>query len=164
MLQFVYAIIDEREEQMQPEETTAYIGLTYNPNKRFKSHLCEDEGGAAKHYWLQKLRLIEPCPAKMRILEVVDGDRKQGLEREKHWVQEYQSRGVRLVNLHLMMPETIRDSYEAHVSQLEEIETLQDLYRKKTGRPLSKSRIIREALESFLPCAFDAYKDEKDDE
>ncbi len=61
-------------------------------------------------------------------------------------------------------PETIRDSYEAHISQLEEIDTLRTLYRKKTGRPLSKSRVIREALASFLPRALDAYKEEKEDE
>lgn len=56
--------------------------------------------------------------------------------------------------------QTIRDSYEAYVEQLETIEILQALYKKKTGRPLSKSRIIREALENFLPQALKAYKDE----
>lgn len=56
-------------------------------------------------------------------------------------------------------PETVRDSYEAYVDQLEEIEALRALYKKKTGRPLSKSRIIREALATFLPLALDAYKD-----
>ena len=58
-------------------------------------------------------------------------------------------------------PETVRDSYEAYVDQLETIETLQALYRKKTGRPLTKSRVIREALAFFLPKALDAYKDER---
>jgi hypothetical protein len=58
-------------------------------------------------------------------------------------------------------PETVRDSYEAYVEQLETIEILQALYRKKTGRPLTKSRIIREALEYFLPQALGAYKDDK---
>jgi hypothetical protein len=58
-------------------------------------------------------------------------------------------------------PETVRDSYEAYVDQLETIEILRALYRKKIGRPLSKSRIIREALANFLPLALDAYKDEQ---
>jgi hypothetical protein len=61
-------------------------------------------------------------------------------------------------------PETVRDSYEAYVEQLETIEKLQALYKKKTGRPLTKSRVIREALEYFLPQALDAYKDDKNDE
>lgn len=58
-------------------------------------------------------------------------------------------------------PETVRDSYEAYVEQLETIEELHYLYKKKTGRPLTKSRIIREALEYFLPQALDAYKDDE---
>jgi len=102
MLYFVYAIVDEREEDKPPEETSAYVGITNNPNIRLQNHLLGNDGSEAKNEWLQGLRLVGPLPIKMKILEVIDGDRKQGLAREKHWIQEYQRRGIRLMNRRLL--------------------------------------------------------------
>lgn len=69
-------------------------------------------------------------------------------------------RKKRMILMEPDKPQTIRDSYEAYVDQLAEIEELQELYRKKTGRPLSKSRFIREAIAAFLPRAFAVYREE----
>jgi hypothetical protein len=44
---------------------------------------------------------------------------------------------------------------------MDDLERLQVLYQKQTGKPLAKSRVVREALDMFLPLAFDAYKDEE---
>ncbi len=54
--------------------------------------------------------------------------------------------------------ETSRESFEAYTDQMQAIERLQQLYRSKTGKPLVKSRVVREALDMFLPLAFEAYE------
>ncbi len=53
---------------------------------------------------------------------------------------------------------TERFSFEIYTDQKPRIEELQYLYRKKTGKKLSSSRILREALEQYLDQAFAAIK------
>ncbi len=51
--------------------------------------------------------------------------------------------------------ETQRYSFEIYVDQKQRIEDLQYLYKKRTGKKLPASRIIREALDRFLTEALD---------
>ena len=53
---------------------------------------------------------------------------------------------------------TERFSFEIYTDQKPRIEELQYVYRKKTGKKLSSSRILREALEQYLDQAFAAIK------
>jgi hypothetical protein len=50
----------------------------------------------------------------------------------------------------LPMRETSRYSFEIYDDQKQSIEDLQYLFKKKTGKKLSSSRIIREAIDEFL--------------
>ena len=45
---------------------------------------------------------------------------------------------------------TKRYSFEAYEDQIEEIEKLQYKYKQKTGKRLSSSRVIRDAIEAYL--------------
>ena len=53
---------------------------------------------------------------------------------------------------------TERYSFEIYTDQKQRIEDLQYQYRKKTGKRLSASRILREALEIYLKQALSALK------
>ena len=101
-LNFVYAIIDEREKDKPPEESSVYVGVTNNPNARFLRHLLGTDENEVKNEWLQGLLLIEPRPIKMSIVEVIYDGRKRALEREKYWVREYERQGYRLTNKRLL--------------------------------------------------------------
>ena len=54
---------------------------------------------------------------------------------------------------------TERYSFEIYKDQKGSIEELQYLYRKRTGKKLSASRIIREALEEYLTKALQVFKE-----
>ena len=54
---------------------------------------------------------------------------------------------------------TSRESFEVFTDQMDDIEKLQDLYRKRHGKPLTKSRVVREALDIFLPMAFETFEE-----
>lgn len=56
---------------------------------------------------------------------------------------------------------TERYSFEIYTDQKESIEEVQYLYKKKTGKKLSASRIIREALEEYLTRARAALRQEE---
>ena len=56
---------------------------------------------------------------------------------------------------------TLQESFEVYPDQMDDLERLQVLYQKQTGKLLAKSRGVREELDMFLPLAFDAYKDEE---
>jgi hypothetical protein len=56
---------------------------------------------------------------------------------------------------------TERYSFEIYTDQKESIEEVQYLYKKKTGKKLSASRIIREALEEYLTRAMEAFRQEE---
>ena len=53
---------------------------------------------------------------------------------------------------------TERYSFEIYTDQKQKIEDLQYQYKKKTGKRLSASRILREALEVYLKQALSALK------
>jgi hypothetical protein len=57
---------------------------------------------------------------------------------------------------------TERYSFEIYTDQKGRIEELRYLYNKKTGKKLSVSRIIREALEEYLDKTLAAFGDEKE--
>ena len=54
---------------------------------------------------------------------------------------------------------TERYSFEIYSDQKGSIEELQYLYKKRTGKKLSASRIIREALEEYLTKALQVFKE-----
>ncbi len=56
---------------------------------------------------------------------------------------------------------TERYSFEIYTDQKGSIEELQYLYKKRTGKKLSASRILREALEEYLTKAFRTFKEGK---
>ncbi len=56
---------------------------------------------------------------------------------------------------------TERYSFEIYTDQKGSIEEVQYLYKKKTGKKLSASRIIREALEDYLTRAMEALRQEE---
>ncbi len=53
---------------------------------------------------------------------------------------------------------TERYSFEMYIDQKGSIEELQYLYKKRTGKKLSASRILREALEAYVQKAFRMFK------
>ncbi len=53
---------------------------------------------------------------------------------------------------------TERYSFEMYTDQKGSIEELQYLYKKRTGKKLSASRILREALEAYVTKAFRTFK------
>src|SRR5216683_3269017 len=55
---------------------------------------------------------------------------------------------------------TERYSFEIYTDQKGSIEELQYLYKKRTGKKLSASRIIREALEEYLTKALQVFKEQ----
>jgi len=54
---------------------------------------------------------------------------------------------------------TERYSFEIYTDQKGSIDELQYLYRKRTGKKLSASRIIREALEEYLDRTLQTFRD-----
>jgi hypothetical protein len=54
---------------------------------------------------------------------------------------------------------TERYSFEIYIDQKGSIEELQYLYKKKTGKKLTASRIIREAIEEYLERALQAFRE-----
>jgi hypothetical protein len=54
---------------------------------------------------------------------------------------------------------TERYSFEIYTDQKGSLEELQYLYKKRTGKKLSASRILREALEGYLQKAFRTFKE-----
>lgn len=79
--------------------TIRYIGKSYNPQKRFKSHLSSAKTFAYRHHtssWIRKL-LAEGLQPEMRILEEVpDGLRWQEVERS--WIAKGPTLGWKLTN------------------------------------------------------------------
>jgi hypothetical protein len=57
--------------------------------------------------------------------------------------------------------QTERYSFEIYTDQKGSIEEVQYLYKKKTGKKLSASRVIREALEEYLTRALEALRQEE---
>ena len=55
---------------------------------------------------------------------------------------------------------TVRYSFEIYVDQKNEIEELQYQYKRKTGKKISASRIIREALSEYFIKAKSAIEDD----
>lgn len=55
---------------------------------------------------------------------------------------------------------TERYSFEIYTDQKGSIEELQYLYKKRTGKKLSASRIIREALEEYVTKALQIFKEQ----
>lgn len=57
---------------------------------------------------------------------------------------------------------TKRHSFEAYVDQIEAIEDMQYQFKKRTGKKLSSSRLIREALDSYLNRLKEIIRDEEE--
>lgn len=95
MLHFIYELIDPRDEQCR------YVGITINPNLRFRQHLAGDSNHEKKA-WLLSLQGEEIEP-RMSIIEIVD-DMEKAQEQEKYWVQYRIDEGCLLTNIALVPP------------------------------------------------------------
>lgn len=87
---FVYELVDPR------TNVTGYVGITNNPNQRYREHIEGRVGKGKKYEWIKRLQEEETQP-KMKILEIVE-DLEQARRQERHWVQYYLSKGTSLTN------------------------------------------------------------------
>lgn len=95
MLYFVYRLIDRRRVGVR---AVYYVGITDNPNKRYRHHLrCDDGESEEKNAWIRGL-LADGTTPKMEIIEVIDGERAEALAREAYWIKYYTSQGAPLLN------------------------------------------------------------------
>lgn len=94
MLHFVYELVDPR------TDVVVYVGITNNPNQRFRVHLSDTGTNKNKGEWIEQLQ-GEHLEPRMRILEIVE-TKEEALEREKHWIQWYLQQGVALTNIKLL--------------------------------------------------------------
>jgi hypothetical protein len=95
---YIYALIDPR------DNTTRYIGMSVDIQKRFYQHL---RGQCGRHtwYWVRELQQLGTSPV-LQILEVVYRDDDMTLtefklfvlEREAYWIREYLRMGAPLLN------------------------------------------------------------------
>lgn len=91
MLHFIYELVDPR------TDVAAYVGISNNPNQRFRAHLTDIETNVEKQTWIEQLRK-EHLEPRMRILEIVD-TREEALAREEYWIRYYLKCGTQLTNL-----------------------------------------------------------------
>lgn len=89
MLYFVYKLIDPR------DNTTFYIGITNNPNKRMMQHLLINSNDK-KYTKIHEIQEEGLTPT-MQIIEMVDG-KEAALERETYWIKEALANNTELTN------------------------------------------------------------------
>src|SRR6266699_2360003 len=92
----IYALTDPRDNGVR------YIGITVNPDERLKQHIWGDIN-LPKRDWIRELNQSGLAPI-MCSIETAETE-GEALEREAYWIQQYLSKGVRLVNI-LMTPYT----------------------------------------------------------
>jgi predicted GIY-YIG superfamily endonuclease len=88
---FVYELVDPR------TDITAYIGITGDPNRRFKEHLGGYGTNDENKDWIKKLQ-VEGNKPRMKVLEMVE-NKKVAFKRERHWIKYYTSVGIPLTNI-----------------------------------------------------------------
>ncbi len=105
----------------------------------------EGQPKAPKEKTVRKLRTERPS-----------GNSERRTERKGARTSELENRSILADTKRI----TSRESFEVFADQMDAIEQLQARYLKKNGKPLTKSRVVREALDIFLPMAFETFKEE----
>jgi DNA-binding XRE family transcriptional regulator len=92
----IYALIDPR------DNTTRYVGMSRNAQRRLFQHLLGDRGNEQKNTWLLEL-LKEGIYPILRILETIDAEEVEAYaiacEREQYWISECLLLGMPLLNI-----------------------------------------------------------------
>src|SRR5258707_14614414 len=92
MLQFIYKLYDPR------TDITGYLGITIDPNERYKQHLSMVDGNWQKNAWIIGM-LAEGVKPGMRIREVIENDDERAFLQEKYWIRFYLDQGINLTNI-----------------------------------------------------------------
>lgn len=121
---------------LAPEETERN-DRTVTPNAR--TERTNDTTERVKRTSEPKKRTVKPIGTTERVRRSVFDDLQQESEDTKRVTERY--------------------SFEIYTDQKGSIEELQYLYKKKTGKKLSVSRIIREAIEAYLDRALTAFRE-----
>jgi DNA-binding transcriptional regulator YiaG len=92
----IYALIDPR------DNTTRYVGMSRNAQRRLFQHLLGDQGNEQKNNWLLELLEGGIYPI-LRILETIDMEGVDAYaiacEREQYWISECLRLGMPLLNI-----------------------------------------------------------------
>lgn len=92
MLQFIYELYDPR------TDVVGYVGITTDPNGRYKQHLSMVDGNLAKNTWINDM-LAEGVQPGMRIREIIENDDERAYQQERYWIQFYLDQGTNLKNI-----------------------------------------------------------------
>jgi predicted GIY-YIG superfamily endonuclease len=122
MLYFIYKLVDPR------DDTIGYVGISNNPNARYKQHVNMQDTNEKKIFWIQQL-LQENIQPKMRIIEMIEEDEGEAYNREKYWIQYYLEKGVDLTNIQYVGNEEYQDEHittspNEHVTPLTETQIM----------------------------------------
>jgi predicted GIY-YIG superfamily endonuclease len=112
---FIYELVDPR------DNATRYVGMTNNPEARYKQHISQHNGDSPKSRWIQELLTLGLQPL-IRILETTESE-AQARDQELHWIGYYVSQGTQLTNLLVGSPQTLLNSLAASIT----IQTEEDL-------------------------------------
>lgn len=123
---------------LAPEETER-VDRTVTPNERTEKTNAPTE--RAKRKKEPRKRPVKPSGTSERINRTVFDDLELDSQDEKRKTERY--------------------SFEIYTDQKGSIEELQYLYKKRTGKKLSASRIIREALEDYLSRALTTFQEKE---
>jgi hypothetical protein len=93
MLQFIYELYDPR-----TSDIPGYLGITIDPNERYKQHLSMVDGNFEKNEWIGDM-LSEGVQPGMRIREVIENDNERALQQERYWIRFYLDQGIDLTNI-----------------------------------------------------------------
>lgn len=89
---FVYCLLDPNDGQCR------YVGISNNPQQRFKEHILYKQGNPYKFSWIKKLLQNHQKPI-LKIIEIVDENNWQ--VREKWWIRYFKKKNQKLTNLTL---------------------------------------------------------------
>jgi len=92
MLQFIYELYDPR------TDIVGYVGITTDPNDRYKQHLGMIDGNRYKNSWISSI-LADSIKPGMRIREVIENDDERAFLAEKYWINFYLEQGIKLTNI-----------------------------------------------------------------
>lgn len=89
----IYALVDPRTNEAR------YVGQTAETlNKRLMTHCNEAHRKSTdKNQWIQELKALDQLP-EIRLLEQVQGRRKDAYESETRWIRQLRLDGHRLLN------------------------------------------------------------------
>ncbi len=97
MPSYVYELTDPRDDPEPKKGQVVYVGVTDTPYGRHKVHADSDGTIGERVRWIVLLRREGFAPS-MRIRETWD-TREKAVEREEHWIHEYQARSCIVLNI-----------------------------------------------------------------